>query len=102
MSESWFRSKIDADYGALLSHTKPLRELLSGSTSADRAAARIASDGFCQEDAAWRLWAIVFDATAELPDTHAALLDLLVELRKLSDSSTPHTTTPLPQTSPDG
>jgi len=91
MSESWFRSKIDADYGALLSQTKPLRELLSGSTSADQAATRIASDGFGQEDAAWRLWAIVFDAAAELPDTHAALLDLLVELRKLRDSSTPHT-----------
>jgi len=91
MSDSWFWSKIGADYGALLSHTKPLRELLSGSTSADRAAARIASDGFGQEDADWRLWTIVFDAAAELPDTHAALLDLLVELQKLSDFSSPHT-----------
>jgi hypothetical protein len=91
MSESWFRSKIDADNGALQSQAEPLRELLSGNTSADKAAARIASDGFGREDAAWQLWAITFDAAAELPDTHAALLDLLVALRKLCDFSTSRT-----------
>ncbi|GME25426.1 uncharacterized protein LTHEOB_5334 [Neofusicoccum parvum] len=89
MTESWFQSKIAVDYGALRVHTDPLHQLFSGNISSETAAEHIISGNLKrQDDTAWRLWNLLFDAAAELPQHHETIIEVVLAIQAKHDNAT--------------
>lgn len=82
MFQSWFDSKINTDYPAAQGISEPLLTLLADDNSTpEKAISGLASTDFTQRDASWSLWCLLFDAAAEIPESHQKLIPLLLELQ---------------------
>lgn len=87
MSDSWLDSKVVGQYGALKPQADALRDLFSSSITPQSAAGRLASTVLASDDADWRLWSLLFDVAAELPDKHPMITDLFLALRRMGGPS---------------
>lgn len=82
MSQAWFESKITEEFGALRQHAEPLRQLLAGNISSNEATERlVSSDLNRRDDTTWRLWQLIFDVAAELPQHQETIIEFMLTLQ---------------------
>lgn len=86
MHQLWFvnRTGRAKEYRAARSYVDPLQQLLSGAIGPEAAVTHFDAIPFHHGDCSWALWNLVFDAAAVFPETHSALVSLLLKAQELS------------------
>ncbi|KAF4534434.1 uncharacterized protein LTHEOB_3242 [Lasiodiplodia theobromae] len=96
MSDAWFQTKLttaaaaaedDNAVSALRIYTPPLQRLFTGTASAATTADTLIASNL--DDRAELLWHLIYAAAAELPEHHAALVNLLLALQSRNQQTQP-------------